>query len=111
MTHIATWDALCHLLGRCNFVSGADCKLAVQESMDHIDRRGGRFVSTLLASHKGGCVLRLGSSPTRPLGRRRCTGPGDCAPVLTTSTGPRSTVALDGRLPAGESTVLGQGRA
>ena len=57
MTHIATWDALCHLLGRCNFVSGADCKLAVQESMDHIDRRGGRFVSTLLASHKGGCVL------------------------------------------------------
>ncbi len=57
-THIATWDALCQLLGRRDFLYCADCKLAVKENMDHIDRHGGRFVSVLPASRKEDAAFR-----------------------------------------------------
>jgi transposase len=51
-THIATWDGLCQLLGRNDFLYVADCKLATRENMEHIDRNGGRFVTVLPASRK-----------------------------------------------------------
>lgn len=44
-THVATWDALCALLGRRDFLYVADAKLAVRQTMAHIDRLGGRFAS------------------------------------------------------------------
>jgi transposase len=51
-THIATWDGLCGLLGRNDFLYVADCKLATRENMEHIDKGGGRFVSVLPATRK-----------------------------------------------------------
>jgi len=46
-THIATWDGLVALVGRCDFLYVADSKLATREQMSHINARGGRFVSVL----------------------------------------------------------------
>jgi transposase len=50
VTHIATWNGLVALLGRADFLYVADCKLASRDNMDHIHRRGGRFVSVLPAT-------------------------------------------------------------
>jgi transposase len=50
VTHIDTWNGLVALLGRADFLYVADCKLASRDNMDHIGRRGGRFVSVLPAT-------------------------------------------------------------
>ena len=49
-THIDTWDGLAALTGRTDFLYVADCKLAVRQTMRHIDRAGGRFLSVLPAT-------------------------------------------------------------
>jgi transposase len=46
-SHRATWDLLCKLTGRADFLYVADCKLATAENMAHIHRHGGRFLSVL----------------------------------------------------------------
>jgi len=46
-SHRDTWDFLCQLTGRCDFLYVADCKLATTENMAYIHRHGGRFVSVL----------------------------------------------------------------
>jgi transposase len=46
-THCATWDFLCQLTGRRDFLYVADCKLATAENMAHLHQNGGRFVSVL----------------------------------------------------------------
>jgi transposase len=46
-THADTWDLLCQLAGRRDFLYVADCKLATVENMDYIAGEGGRFVSVL----------------------------------------------------------------
>jgi transposase len=46
-SHRATWDLLCKLIGRRDFLYVADCKLATAENMAYIQRHGGRFVSVL----------------------------------------------------------------
>lgn len=46
-THEETWDALAKLAGRKDFLYVADSKLCGADAMDHIDRRGGRFVTVL----------------------------------------------------------------
>jgi transposase len=46
-SHIATWDLLRSLTGRCDFLYVADCKLATAENMAHIHQHGGRFLSVL----------------------------------------------------------------
>ena len=46
-THRDTWELLCQLTGRRDFLYVADCKLATRENMTYLDRRGGRFVSVL----------------------------------------------------------------
>lgn len=48
--HIPTWDQLVGLGGRVDFLYVADCKLCSREAMDHIHRRGGRFLTVLPAS-------------------------------------------------------------
>jgi transposase len=45
-THRATWDMLCKLAGRSDFLYVADCKLASTENMSHIAREG-RFITVL----------------------------------------------------------------
>jgi transposase len=46
-SHVATWDLLCKLTGRNDFLYVADCKLATAENMAHIHKHGGRFLSVL----------------------------------------------------------------
>jgi transposase len=46
-THCDTWDLLCQLAGRKDFLYVADCKLATIENMNHIAKEQGRFVSVL----------------------------------------------------------------
>jgi transposase len=46
-THIATWNLLCRLVGRPNFLYVADCKLASTENMAHIHQHQGRFLTML----------------------------------------------------------------
>ena len=46
-THQATWEVLCQLSGRRDFLYVADCKLATRENMAYIQQRGGKFLSVL----------------------------------------------------------------
>lgn len=46
-THQTTWDLLCQLSGRRDFLYVADSKLATRENMAYIHQRGGRFVTVL----------------------------------------------------------------
>jgi transposase len=46
-THRDTWDLLCQLTGRRDFLYVADCKLASSENMAHLHQRQGRFVTIL----------------------------------------------------------------
>jgi len=47
VTHIDTWDALRKVAGRADFLYVADSKLCTRENMDHIDLKGGRFVTVM----------------------------------------------------------------
>ncbi len=46
-SHQATWDLLCQLTGRRDFLYIADCKLATTENMAYVHQRGGRFLTVL----------------------------------------------------------------
>jgi transposase len=46
-SHRATWDPLCELTGRHDFLYVADCKLATAENMAPIHGHGGRFLGAL----------------------------------------------------------------
>jgi transposase len=46
-THIATWNLLCRLVGRPDFLYVADCKLASTENMAYIHQHQGRFLTVL----------------------------------------------------------------
>jgi transposase len=46
-SHRGTWELLCQLTGRRDFLYVADCKLATAENMAHLHRHGGRFLSVL----------------------------------------------------------------
>jgi transposase len=48
-THIETWETLCQLAGRRDFLYVADSKLCTGEQMDYIHRREGRFVTACRA--------------------------------------------------------------
>lgn len=52
VTHVPTWDELCALVGRNDFLYVADCKLASHRAMAHIDSNGGRFVTVLPRSRR-----------------------------------------------------------
>ena len=46
-SHRETWDFLCKLTGRADFLYVADCKLATAENMAYIHQHGGRFLTVL----------------------------------------------------------------
>jgi transposase len=46
-THQTTWDLLCQLSGRRDFLYVADSKLATRENMAYIHQHGGRFLTVL----------------------------------------------------------------
>ena len=47
VTHEATWDSLCQVTGRPDFLYVGDCKLCNEDAMNHIDRRRGRFLTVM----------------------------------------------------------------
>jgi hypothetical protein len=51
-THIETWDALCKLAGKPDFVYVADSKLWSRQNLDHIHGNGGKFICVLPKSRK-----------------------------------------------------------
>lgn len=57
-THIATWEFVCQLAGRNDFLYVADCKLASKENLAHLTARGGRFVTVLPRSRKEDAPFR-----------------------------------------------------
>ena len=50
VTHTEVWESVCAIAGRRDFIYVADSKLCVDETMRHIDGRGGRFITTLPAT-------------------------------------------------------------
>jgi transposase len=46
-THRDTWELLCQLAGRRDFLYVADCKLASSGNMNHIAQHGGKFLTVL----------------------------------------------------------------
>jgi transposase len=46
-SHQGTWELLCKLTGRRDFLYVADCKLATAENMAHLHQHGGRFLTVL----------------------------------------------------------------
>ena len=46
-SHQGTWELLCELTGRRDFLYVADCKLATAENMAHLHQHGGRFLTVL----------------------------------------------------------------
>jgi transposase len=58
VTHVDTWDHLVLLLGGADFLYVADCKMATRDTMEHIHRNRGRFVSVLPASRKEDTAFR-----------------------------------------------------
>jgi transposase len=51
-THLATWEILCELVGRPDFLYVADSKLASSENLKTIHSRGGRFITVLPRTRK-----------------------------------------------------------
>ncbi len=46
-THCDTWDLMCQLTGRRDFLYVADSKLATSKNMAYVHQRGGRFITIL----------------------------------------------------------------
>jgi transposase len=57
-SHRATWELLCQLTGRRDFLYVADCKLATAENMAHLHQHGGRFLSVLPRTRGEDAVFR-----------------------------------------------------
>ena len=65
-THIPTWDQLVKLTGSAEFLYVADCKLASEDAMRHIDRGGGRFITVLPRSRKDDAAFRAWMQDHQP---------------------------------------------
>ncbi len=84
-THCDTWDLLCQLTGRRDFLYVADCKLASSENMAYLHQRQGRFLTVLPRTRGEDAAFRAllaqGQIAWRPLWEktdeegavRRCT--------------------------------------
>lgn len=51
-THEQSWDALCRVAGRTDFLYVADSKLCSRDAMNHIDKHHGRFVTVMPRSRR-----------------------------------------------------------
>src|SRR3954467_6576509 len=58
-SHRATWELLCQLTGRRDFLYVAECKLATAENMAHLHQHGGRFLSILPRTRGEDAAFRL----------------------------------------------------
>jgi transposase len=78
-THWETWQCLCRLLGRSDFLYVADCKLCVSQTLLRLDQEQGRFITILprnrsevgaFAQQAADCQVRWEPLWTRRAGRR-----------------------------------------
>jgi transposase len=58
-SHRATWELLCQLTGRRDFLDVADCKLATAENLAHLHQHGGRFLSVLPRTRAEDAAFRV----------------------------------------------------
>jgi len=58
VTHLETWETLCAVSGRRDFLYVADSKLCSFENMEAIDKKGGRFVTVLPRSRREDAQFR-----------------------------------------------------
>ena len=68
-SHQGTWELLCKLTGRRDFLCVADCKLATAENMAHLHHNGGRFVSVLPRTRGEDATFRTMMRDGRPQDR------------------------------------------
>jgi transposase len=70
-THRDTWNLLCQLTGRRDFLYVADCKLATSENMAYLHQRQGRFLTVLPRTRSEDAAFRAlvakGQVTWRPL--------------------------------------------
>lgn len=57
-THIETWETLCRLTGRPDFLYVADAKFCTRDTMDYVDRRRGRFITVLPRTRREDAMFR-----------------------------------------------------
>jgi len=57
-THRDTWELLCRLAGKRDFLYVADCKLATTKNMNYVHRNGGRFITVLPRTRKEDTAFR-----------------------------------------------------
>jgi transposase len=69
-THRTTWDLLCRLTGRRDFLYVADCKLATFENMAYVHQHAGRFLTVLPRTRSEDGVFRQSLSQGRVQWRR-----------------------------------------
>jgi len=73
-THRDTWDMLCRLTGRRDFLYVADCKLAPAENMAYLHQRQGRFLTVLPRTRSEDAAFRAlvakGQIAWRPLWKK-----------------------------------------
>ena len=74
-SHRGTWELLCKLTGRRDFLYVADCKLATAENMAHLHQHGGRFLTVLPRTRAEDAAFRAavreGKARWRPVHERR----------------------------------------
>ena len=93
-THRDTWDLLCQLTGRRDFLYVADCKLATSENMAYLHQRQGRFVTVLPRTRAENAAFRdlveKGQVVWRPLWKKT-DDQGDILDCYTLSDQPATT--------------------
>ena len=57
-THIQSWNQLCELVGRPDFLYVADSKLCTHPNLRHIDERGGGFIAMLPRGRREDTLFR-----------------------------------------------------
>jgi transposase len=93
-THRDTWDLLCQLTGRRDFLYVADCKLATSENMAYLHQRQGRFVTVLPRTRAEDAAFRdlilKGQVAWRPLWKKT-DDQGEIVDSYTVSDRPATT--------------------
>jgi len=93
-THRDTWDLLCQLTGRRDFLYVADCKLATSENMAYLHQRQGRFVTVLPRTRAEDAAFRdlvvKGQVTWRPLWKKT-DDQGEIIDCYTVSDQPATT--------------------
>ena len=99
-THRDTWDLLCQLTGRRDFLYVADSKLATRENMAYVHQRQGRFITVLPKTRSEDAAFRelvrtgpgragsfCGRRPTRKARCSTATRPATRPPPAPKATG------------------------